>query len=278
MKNFLKKIVPRPVWEVAQYCRLRRDAARFRKRVVEHCYGGRNFRVELADSLAQAWYDVDWPILPEIRLLQSSQLKAGATVFDIGAHQGIVAMMLAAGVERTGKVILVEPNPHNVRQCRRNIELNAFDNMFVIHAAASDEPGKLEFNRGFNGAAADVSRYGGVSQVEALTVNDLVNAFGQPQVVFVDVEGYECNVLAGAGSAFAHAPDWFVEVHVNAGLERAGGSVATVLAQFDRSLYDLYVHRENDASVIPIDDAEPGLFSDRFFLTAIGRHGCLNRH
>ncbi len=57
--------------------------------------------VSLEDGLAQGWYDYDWPEVPEITLLGKNSLKPGAKVFDIGAHQGVVALMLAKIVGST---------------------------------------------------------------------------------------------------------------------------------------------------------------------------------
>ena len=46
---------------------------------------------------------------------------------------------------------------------------------------------------------------------------------GAPDVLFVDVEGYELHVLRGARLTLeTHRPDLFVEVHTDAGLERFG--------------------------------------------------------
>jgi hypothetical protein len=91
----------------------------FRPRVVEHRYGDSVLRVYLADSVAQAWYDHDWSEadMPEIAALRTSRLREGALVFDIGAHQGVVALMLAREVGPTGRssrsspILTIMPSP-----------------------------------------------------------------------------------------------------------------------------------------------------------------------
>ncbi len=62
--------------------------------------------------MAEGWYDHDWvDVMNEITLLRKSRLKVGARVFDIGAHQAVVALLLSRTVGPTGEVIAVEADP-----------------------------------------------------------------------------------------------------------------------------------------------------------------------
>jgi hypothetical protein len=74
---------------------VRRRVARYRNRVVHHRYGGHELAISLEDPVADEWYDHDWPLPHELARLRASRLVPGARVFEIGAHQGIVALMLA---------------------------------------------------------------------------------------------------------------------------------------------------------------------------------------
>ena len=73
-----------------------------------HNYGAGTLKVLLVDPLSEGWYDVDWAELPEIAALRNSLLRPGARVFDLGAHQGVVAMMLAREVGERGLIVAVE--------------------------------------------------------------------------------------------------------------------------------------------------------------------------
>ena len=56
-----------------------------------------------------------YPNLPELVLLrESGALRQGSNVFELGAHQGIVALILADAVGPQGTVIAVEAERHNV--------------------------------------------------------------------------------------------------------------------------------------------------------------------
>src|SRR5215831_18416703 len=198
IKHGLLGLLPPAVAGRLRAWRVRRLIRTFPARVVEHTYGSSRLRVYLADPLSQGWYDHDWGNLPEITALQESQLRPGARVFDVGAHQGVVAAILARVVGPTGQVVAVEANPHNCRAAVKNRELNGLPQIEVVQAAVSDKPGTLVFNKGLNGRIDDGSGAWGRLSVEAITIDRLADRFGLPNVVFIDVEGAEFLALAGA--------------------------------------------------------------------------------
>lgn len=270
-KKIARAVIPGPIRRFLQKRKLDRQLRAFHPRVVEHRYGDVSLRVELADGLAAGWYDHDWEPLLELGLLARGRLRPGARVFDIGAHQGVVGLMLGHKVGPMGRVILVEPNPHNIAMCARNVALNAMSWVVPERAAISNSDGTIRFNGALNGVAAEVSDYGGLIEVPAVTVDTLASRFGDPDVVFLDVEGFECRALAGARKTLASRPDWFVEAHVGCGLEAAGGSVEEVLSHFPDDVYERFVHSEGDRDTIPLHTAPAAKLQDRFFLTALAR-------
>jgi FkbM family methyltransferase len=231
-------------WRILNHWNQKLAIFRFRKKVVEHCYCGEKLRVSIEDGLAKGWYDHDWGIMAEISSLSESRLKSGALVFDLGAHQGVVAMILARKVGQNGKVVAAEPIPHNFAVMGRNIELNQLTNIRPIQAAIGNKVGTLEFSSGLNGSAAVVSKYGLTQIVPMVTINSLVEKFGKPDVVFLDVEGFEALALSSAQLAFHGNCDFFVEVHVGAGLEKAGSSVGEILNYFPSTVFECHVHHD----------------------------------
>jgi hypothetical protein len=95
---------------------------RYPAKKVRHRYGSEEFEIEIKDPLAEGWYDHDWDELPEIAVLRRHALRPGARVFDIGAHQCVVAMLLAREVGPLGTVLAVEwiPELHGDRRCYRS--------------------------------------------------------------------------------------------------------------------------------------------------------------
>jgi FkbM family methyltransferase len=249
--------------------RMRRVLATYQRRRVRHNYGGFDLEVELVDPMGEGWYDHDHSELAEIALLKQHGLRPGVRVFDIGAHQCVVAMMLAKTVGPQGFVLAVEASPVNCEAGERNRELNGLENLKILHAAGAAQSGTLVFNRGTNGQVDDGSGEWGQIEVNSYSVDDLAARFGQPDVLFIDVEGFECELLRGAKNTLARGPDCFVEVHVNAGLEKFGGSVSQVLSLFPPGY--AFFASVPEGSFLPLRE-DSGVLRDRFFLVAIAPH------
>jgi len=266
MKQVIKAVFPKPLWNRLRLLRMRYTLAHYRRRRVRHDYGGFKLELELVDPMGAGWYDHDWPELPEIALLKQHGLQPGARVFDIGAHQCVVALMLAKTVGPDGFVLAVEASPENYEAGERNRTLNGVENCRILHAAGAAQSGTLTFNRGTNGQVDDGTGEWGKVEVEAYSVDDLADKFGAPDVLFIDVEGFECELLRGAQKTLLGRPNCFVEVHVNAGLEKFGGSVSEVLSLFPAG-YEFFAGApEKPFSPLKKDSA---VLLDRFFLIAV---------
>lgn len=272
MKAFLRRHFP------LFYAKLIRMMAfirrlRFNARDVNYVYGGFPLKVRLADGMAEAWYNSDWPDLPELALLRQHRLKAGARVFDLGGHQGVVGMILAKTVGKTGQVVVVEADQFCAKLAAQNRDANDFADkqMVVLRAAISDHSGRLDVpekprNQG------SVHRYldWGSQGVRAMTLDDLSLEYGLPDVVFMDVDGFECHALRGGRKTLAAKPDVFIEVHVGAGLEDEGASREELLNFFPESEWVLQVGVQDGHAFVPY---EPGLefLNARFYLVATAR-------
>ncbi len=249
-----------------------RQIAAFANRIAHHSYAGHPLAVSLEDPVGEAWYDHDWPLTAELACLAGSRLGSGARVFDLGAHQGVVALMLSRLVGPDGQVVAVEAERHNFEVAVRNKDLNDASNLEVVHAAAGSLDGSLLFRGGLNGTVSSKGRVG-LTRVPAISVDGLSKRYGPPDVVFIDVEGYEHEVLRGATATLAAGnTDFFVEVHVGYGLESRGGSARSVLDQFDRHRFRLLSSSggsEREQYRFDELDEDGELLNDRFFLIAL---------
>lgn len=249
----LRRALPSGVYTRLGLVREAVGRARFAPYVATHRYGRRELSVHIVDMMGRSWYDHDWVAPAEIRELAGrGRLREGARVFDVGAHQGVVAMMLADLVGAAGQVVAVEATPHNAEVARRNAALNGLSQIRVLHAAGADTPGALQFSPRMNGhvAAHDEASL----EVRAVTVDELTAEHGPPDVLFVDVEGYELHVLRGARYTLeTHRPELFVEVHMGAGLERFGD--ADDLLALIPPDYEILVSRTEEGPYRPLAEA-----------------------
>lgn len=270
MRQLLRRVLPDRLYTQLGIARDRIALARFRSYVTRHRYGGFELSVHIDDEMARGWYDQDWPMPAEIALLgERGRLREGARVFDIGAHQGVVAMILGNLVGARGHVVAVEATPHNAAVARKNVARNAVAQVTVVHAAGSDAPGVLQFSPRMNGhvAGADEASV----DVRALTVDELASEHGVPQVLFVDVEGYEIHVLRGARRTLSeHRPDLFVEVHMGEGLERFGD--ADDLLALIPDDYEVFVSKTDAGPYLPLAEGRE-ILRGHSRLVALSRAG-----
>jgi FkbM family methyltransferase len=271
LRKFTKKWLPSKVVHAIQQWLLGRSIAKYERHVVRHYYGNHQLSVCLGDKLAEGWYDHDFEEPEEIVLLKQWSLRPGALVFDLGAHQGVGAMLLAVECAPGGSVISVEGSLHNVLMARKNAEINQIESIHAIHAVVGDKHGgELLFSSTLNG---HVQNNGGGERVPQVSIDGLAAQYGKPSLIFVDVEGYECQVLAGAHKVMETGVDCFVEVHVACGLEE-NGSVEKLLSFFREQDYELHISKGEGH---PFVQWERGAtFPDKkFFLAARFLHDCV---
>jgi FkbM family methyltransferase len=190
-------------------------------------------------------------------------------------------MMLADAVGPDGQVVALEAHPGDAATLQRNKELNDLPQLVCLHAAVARENGTVPFGR--HGSVDDGSGRWGAEQVPAHSIDELARRYGPPDVVFVDVEGYELEALRGATETLAAGPDWFVEVHYPEQLAQYGASSLEVLACLQDAGYAISTlqdagymvmpdgRRQAIAAPQPLAETPPELLTRRFFALATRR-------
>lgn len=140
-------------------------------------------------------YALGFPVPGTFRYLLGQ--PAPARVVDIGANIGGVAFFAAA---LGAKVLAVEALAENFVLLSEGVLANGLREVLPCHAAATDEPGVLHF--GGYGAWGHVPKLPGatgLAPVPGLRGDDILDlyAFGDPDLVKIDVEGHELQVLKG---------------------------------------------------------------------------------
>jgi FkbM family methyltransferase len=154
------------------------------------------------------------------RLLEERGHRVADRVFlDIGANIGTTSVM---AITRLGcaHVFAFEPEAHNVRLLRQNIIVNGVeDRITVVPVAVSDSAGAAplvlsSFNSGdhrVNATRAVPLADRDVTTVPTVTLDDWLNEnevdLASIGIAWVDVQGHEAHVLAGASQLLdAHVP------------------------------------------------------------------------
>jgi len=144
------------------------------------------------------------------------------TVFDIGAHIGLVTLPLARSLDPKGKVIAFEPASSNRGFLVRHIESNEIHNVEVVADLVGDKHDEqVQFfesssDSGMNTIAESKRRKGfRESAVKQITLDQFCNERDlHPELIKIDTEGAELNILRGAyGILDRFHPTIFLSVH-----------------------------------------------------------------
>jgi FkbM family methyltransferase len=155
-----------------------------------------------------------------VRRVLKQLLSVGATFVDIGANIGLHSLYATMLVGKTGHVLALEPHPVTLSLFNRNLEVNGLlDSVTVLPLAAShedDKPTKFEyFNEhpamsGLKVSPEILSKFNGTVEtidVTTITIDSLLERQNViPDLVKIDVEGFEYSVIQGCVRTIANHP------------------------------------------------------------------------
>lgn len=142
-----------------------------------------------------------------IRWIQRLAPKSG-TVFDVGAHHGLMSVIAGKAVGPRGKVIAFEPHPRSREFLSLHAKLNDLHNISIEPVGAMDVAQELRFypqsthdswNSSFIREFVEQGEEIEPIIVPCTTVDDYVASSGlTPDLVKIDTEGTELRVIQGA--------------------------------------------------------------------------------
>src|SRR5689334_5501290 len=96
LKAVVRRALPHPVYRLVRGRTLSWRIRRYQDWRRTGVYGGHHLTLCINDSLAEGWYGQDSELPVEIDLLRrEGRLRPGATVFNLGAHQAVIALIMA---------------------------------------------------------------------------------------------------------------------------------------------------------------------------------------
>lgn len=171
-------------------------------------------------------------------------LARGDLAFDIGAHMGNRSRALRKAGAR---VVALEPQA----PFHRVLKLTLPSDITLIRAAAGAEAGRAvlhvsqrhptvsTLSTGFQAEAARVPGFEQVDwsarqETEVTTLDALIEAYGRPSYVKIDVEGHEAEVLAGLTTPVA-----LISVEVIPGLQQRAEAAFDQLERLGPYLFNV---------------------------------------
>jgi FkbM family methyltransferase len=167
--------------------------------------------------------------------------RPGMTVVDVGANLGLYSMLFARSVGPAGRVIAFEPDPDLFSLLRASCEANSIANVEAHNIALGASPGRMllsrpTLNSGDNHlGGANGSALGRPLEVEVAALDALMGGL-RPDLVKVDVQGWELKVLRGMESLLRETEGVGIYLEVCPHLLRRAGDGPEELFDYLRSL------------------------------------------
>lgn len=150
---------------------------------------------------------------PQTIALYKRVLAPGDTFIDVGAHVGLHALIASRCVGSGGQVVAIDPQPYNCEKMIVNAAANGFNNLTVVCAAAGSADTTVLLRAQSRSDKARLTLVGD-------GVNDTGTPFEAPvvrldtlaarrniekvRILKLDAEGYEREILIGAGDLLNH--------------------------------------------------------------------------
>jgi FkbM family methyltransferase len=193
-------------------------------------------------------------------------VRAGMTVLDVGANQGLYALFLARLAGPTGRVFAFEPHPELFAAAQANCIANGMGTISLYPYALGSEPATLRLfgsllnagdNRLSTGSASSTQS---VSEVLVRRLDDVLPDV-DPDFIKIDVQGWELEVLRGMSRTLEKNRPMTIYFELwPKGLRAAKTSAVELLAFLQGHGFRLY-HAESPTTS-PIDDL--AAFVDRY--------------
>jgi FkbM family methyltransferase len=190
---------------------------RFRPHVLDKTYEGFTFRFYIGTREGQAWYgkSVDTRLYKNLRHELAWLARAAAPgdlVADVGAHHAYFALLLAHWTGSAGKVYAFECLPENADIAARNIAMNGAVNVELVRKAVGARAGTIEIVNNSGGVLGPRNAGVDVLTAEMISLDELFPG-RVPDLLKIDVEGYELEVLTGARRCLLGRPKIALELH-----------------------------------------------------------------
>ena len=265
----VKALVPEPIKDVVKTMlrsRLNRDS------YVCHEYLGHRILMNMRDGVARNWYDKDWLEAErrEFAAIARCGLPADGMAFNLGAHHGLVSMLIRKRLLPDGKVIAVEIDRLNYGLCRNNIVINHIADIDCVNAAIAHTESYVQF-KGMSNNTIDLkpsilrSLFG--MKIRSMSIDQMCHVYGWPVLIYMDIEGAEVLAIRGAIKALGRVKVWFIELHGDLICAHFGGRNVEIGSALLDNGYALSLSRKEQEDFTPINSVKD-IPADRCYVIA----------
>jgi len=178
----------------------------------------------------------------------SNYLKKNMICVDIGANIGYYSTLYSKIVEKSGKVISIEPSPVNFKYLKNNMQLQNFNNFQLFNCACGEKQNIVKFLLDKRANKCMVveddfsSDTSSIVTIPVRTLDDIVIECQIKNIDFIkmDVEGYEWHAIQGSLETIKKfKPTIQIEIHFN----RIGMNITKkLLIYFKNENYKIIYH------------------------------------
>ena len=185
-------------------------------------------------------------------------LRPDDLLVDIGANVGSYTLL---GGAAGAQVLAVEPIPDTFAWLMRNIAVNGLGaQVRALNLGLGREEGRLRFTRGLDTVNHVLGAGESADAMIAVPVRplDAVLAGRSPALIKIDVEGYETEVLAGAGQALADSGLLALIMELNGSGARYGFDEEALHRDLLGRGFATYRYRPRERLLEPLHGARSG--------------------
>jgi FkbM family methyltransferase len=206
-------------WRLVRWAirHIRQTGSSMRQTTVSTVHGFR-FTCDLADWIGQYVF-VTGAYEEPTSALMAELVRPGDLAVDVGANVGFFTLLLSRLVGESGRVIAFEPMPHALDRLRAHVALNRCNNVVIRDCALGSEAGTSQLYLGprHHTSTASLKPRPGAATVDVActTLDEALGAESLVACLKIDAEGWEPEVLAGAGRVLAQESAPFVIAEVS---------------------------------------------------------------
>lgn len=207
-------------------------------RIIRGKWHGMLMELDLSDPMERFTFFLGRYYDAPTQLFMRKYLNRGDNFVDVGANIGMISLLAAYLVGENGTVRSFEPNPRCADRIQALMRLNNLHNLSILRKAVADEPGSLQLKVPSHtgmGTLGEIPADLAQDYPESFTVEvvrgDYALAENTPiQIMKIDVEGFECKVLAGCENSIRRWQPIILTEVVPEYLRRAGSTPQTMFS------------------------------------------------